>query len=279
MAEARHRARLTHGIPPRAGIRIARAGAVAALVTLVALGYRDLRLMGLRFRWETERSAATAPGVAGRAARRVATSPATTPTAESAEAATRVTSLEPPGLGEDDLPPPGTGRRVEIDFESFGDGSALCAPCAVSREWAADGLILGFRSWTASSDAPYLLDGRDYLPPDASRYAIGPAFRSDRGLEVGVVRLDFTERPRSVAFSLYGPDIVPRFEVTAWSGDRILIDAVTRERVRTYDIQGRGLFREERVTVRADAGIDRVSLDGWGPPGHMLLVDDLVITP
>ena len=148
----------------------------------------------------------------------------------------------------------------------------------MTDEWATQGMRVSFRSWTAESTTPYLLDGRDYLPPGVELHVLGPAF-GEKGLEVGVLRLDFPDRPRTISFTLYGPDIVQYFSVTAWTGDRILAGSIERTGGRTYDVAGRGLFREERIRVRADAGIDRISLDGWGPPGHLLLVDDLVITP
>jgi hypothetical protein len=187
------------------------------------------------------------------------------------------TVLEPPGVGEDPGPA-GAGVPARIDFETFGDGRVRCAPCSVSDEWVAEGLRVSFRSWTADSTTPYLLDGSDYLPPEVGLHVLGPAF-GDQGLEVGVIRLDFPARPRAISFTLYGPDIVRYFAVTGWTGDRVLSGSIQRSGGRTYDVTGRGLFREERIRVTAASGIDRISLDGWGPPGHMLLVDDLVITP
>ena len=47
----------------------------------------------------------------------------------------------------------------------------------------------------------------------------------------------------------------------------------------TYSPGGRSPFRVERVRIEAPLGVDRVSLDGWGPPGHVLLLDHLEIDP
>ncbi|MFV1986712.1 MAG: hypothetical protein ACC682_05505 [Gemmatimonadota bacterium] len=280
MAEAGDRQGLT---PPPSSRRgpgewVARLGVVLSVVALVALGYRALRQTGFRFRWESGGGDRAALVDSRRAPRQVETLRTAVPVGEPAHRST-TTVLEPPPETHDQVPAPGSGRPVAIDFETFGDGGAPCAPCPVSDEWAELGLRVSFRSWTADSERPYVLDGRDYLPPGPDLHALAPAFRGDRGLEVGVIRLDFSGRPRTVSFSLYGPDIVRRFDVTAWAGDRILTTAVERTDGRKYDVTGRGLFREERVTVRAPTGIDRISLDGWGPPGHLMLVDDLVITP
>jgi len=182
--------------------------------------------------------------------------------------------LAGPGIGA-----PRRDSPTSIDFESFANGSAVCAPCAVSDEWVSLGLRVSFRSWSAGSTRPYLLDGRDYLP-DGAGHALGPALNGERGLEVGVIRLDFVERPRTVSFALYGPDLIRRFDIEARSGGR-RIDPVSIERTPglVYDIGGRAPFRREHITVRAERGIDEISLDGFGPPGHVLLIDDLVIDP
>jgi len=169
--------------------------------------------------------------------------------------------------------------QATIDFERFPDGSVPPAPYAASDEWESEGLRLSFRSWTASSTRPYVLDGREYLPPGHGRLALGPAFRAERGLEVGVLRLDFPGRPRTVSFWLFGPDLVRYFDVTARGADGAEDPAIERAPGGTYDASGRGRFRAERITVRAEGGIRQISLDGWGPPGHILLVDDLVIAP
>lgn len=277
------------GKRPRWRVWLARAGALGTIGLLAFAGLRLLDAAGFEFRWNTE------PGdvrvsPTGRATREVGafdprvsavgdTSSAADSTIASGSPRVVATALQPPDLDDARLPPAGAGRPAAIDFESFGSEEAVCAPCDVSDEWEAQGLLLSFRSWTADADRPYVLDGSEYLPSGTGIRALGPPFREDRGLEVGVIRMDFPERPRSVSFALFGPDIVPHFDITAWTGQRIVTAAVDRAVGRTYDIAGRGLFREELISVRVEEGIDRISLDGWGPPGHMVLVDDLVITP
>lgn len=187
------------------------------------------------------------------------------------------TVLEPPRAAAG---PAGQGSYVSIDFETFPDGSAVCVACPVDDEWRRLGLDLSFRSWSAETGRPYILDSGNFVPEGASRRALGPALDDERGLEVGVIRLDFPGRPRRVAFTLYGPDLIETFEVAAWSGESLLgPDAITRTVESRYRPAGRAVFRAERVLVESARGIDRVSLDGWGPPGHVLLVDDLAIDP
>lgn len=173
---------------------------------------------------------------------------------------------------------PGPGAVVEVDFEPGAGGA--CAPCAVSDEWSGEGLILSFRSWTASSERPWLVDVRNYAPPGASPHAVGPALTGEQGLEVGVLRLDFPSRPRRVSFTVYGPDLIGRFDIGAWSDEGALDPAAfvraTRARYRPAD---RAVFRAERITIASGRGVARVALDGWGPPGHLLFVDDVRIEP
>ncbi len=275
---------------PRWPAWLARAGALGSIGLLAFAGLRLLDAAGFEFRWNTE------PGdvrvsPTGRATREVgAFDPRAASAVEDPGSASDspivsgsprivATALQPPELDEARLPPAGEGGRAMIDFESFGSGEDACAPCDVSDEWEVQGLLLSFRSWTADADRPFVLDGSEYLPSSDGIRALGPPFREDRGLEVGVIRMDFPERPRSVTFAVFGPDIVPHFDITAWTGQSIVTAAVDRAVGRTYDIAGRGLFREELISVRVEEGIDRISLDGWGPPGHMVLIDDLVITP
>lgn len=125
-----------------------------------------------------------------------------------------------------------------------------------------------------------VLDGGQYLPPGRPPRVLGPPLDADRGLEVGVIRLDFPGRPRTVSLSLFGPDLIPAFEVTARRGPTRLPESAVGRVVRgRYDPAGLGLFREERITVRWSDGIDRISVDGWGPPGHLLLVGTIEIDP
>ena len=158
---------------------------------------------------------------------------------------------------------------------------------------AEQGLVVSFESYTADATRPHVLDARGYLPPNASRHALSFPLAGERGLEVGVIHLDFPGRPRSVTFTLFGPDLIEDFEVIAWSGgERLPASARTHapdmryaseeapaSGKATYSPGGRSLFRAERVRIEAPLGVDRVSLDGWGPPGHVLILDHLEIDP
>lgn len=252
------------------------AGRIAAVVTVAGAGWLavwGLREAGFRFRWEVP---APAPGERPRGVGERApltTGPRAADPGEPS-AAVRPRLAPPPSGGR----PIGSGAAANIDFDRLPDGADTCAPCPISDEWADEGLVVSFRSWSAGSTRPMVLDARDYLPVGRPGRALGPAFLRERGLEVGVIRLDFPGRPRRVSFSLFGPDLVRRFEVVAWSGGAALDPARVRRTVSgRYDAGG--TFREERITVTMEEGIDRISLDGWGPPGHLLLVDDLEIIP
>jgi hypothetical protein len=210
--------------------------------------------------------------------------------------ATRATSPEgfrvsqpvsPEKLLQEDEPAPvtenasiGLGELVKIDFESPPSGKSFCVNCPVSDDWEANGLLLSFHSWTADSTRPYVIDASNFLPLNLPRHALGGALSREHGLEVGVIQLEFPGRPRKVEFTLYGPDMIDPFEIVVWSrGNRIEDDAVIRTVVTRYRPAGRSQFRAERILAEAATGLDRISLDGWGPPGHVLLVDDLVIDP
>ena len=167
-----------------------------------------------------------------------------------------------------------TGRGV-IDFETLPDGSPLCAPCPIRDEYRSRGVRVSFHSWTASAREPYLVDASSYRPAETRDHALGSALQ-ENGFEVGVVRMDFPGRPARVEFDLTGSEVVSEFEVIAWAGGRRLPgDAILRSDAGAYNASGGGRFRREVVTVQSVAGIDWIELDGWGPPGHLLLVDNL----
>ena len=279
MAAARRRRGLTKARtrrPPFA-LRILRGLVVLAVAGFAGVAaWNGLRSAGFRFRWESE---------------------ATTPRPVEARAFREAPALSPlpaaPGAtgdrGETDPPPSGdrlfaSGQYALIEFERYGDGRPVVSTTAVAEEWREQGLVVSFDSYTADATRPNVLDARSYLPPRASTHALSSPLTGEQGLEVGVIHLDFLGRPRKVTFSLFGPDLIESFEVIAWSGGERL-PATARvhapdaryaatgqpasEKV-TYSPRGRSLFRAERVTVEAPLGIDRISLDGWGPPGHIL---------
>ncbi|MCG8469155.1 MAG: hypothetical protein MJB57_13275 [Gemmatimonadetes bacterium] len=297
MAAAGHRHRLRRGRPP-APLRALRAIAAASVAGLVGLvGYETLRHFGFHARWDRGPAPASAPastaaelaapGRSPESSRRPASAISTPSDPEEAEAAPEPApdpgagGLRAPGSpGVPATAPIGHGEYAAIDFETYVDGRPICSNCAVADEWASLGLRVSFHSWTADATRPFVLDGRAFLPEGVPKHALGPALQGERGLEVGVLVLDFPGRPRRVALTLYGPDLIETFDLAAGSGDVRRADAtITRTVLRRYRPVGRGLFRAERILVETERGIDRVSLDGWGPPGHVLLVDELAIDP
>ncbi len=251
----------------------------------VAAAYMGLRSLGLRPRWEVAAPAASPP-----------------PELESRmppPLSPQGVAPDGPGAGGEGDPSPSEGGRAapyepaRIEFETYGDGRPVESNSAVAEEWREQGLVLSFQSYTADATRPHVLDARGYLPPTASMRALGPPLSGEQGLEVGMTHLDFPGRPRRVAFTLFGPDLIESFLVIVWSGGerlpagaaahspdmRYAMEGRSGSGKATYSPGGRARFRAERVVVEVAAGIERISLDGWGPPGHVLLVDHLEIVP
>ncbi len=264
-----------------------RLAAAAMLFLALAVAYEALRWAGFRFRWETDPAATAAREPAPR-------EPANRPEGSSGveRASTRPGAPVPSTADERedertddrtrddrlrDGPP--LAARGPIDFETFPNGSAVCAPCPISDEYAALGVRFSFRSWSASSPLPFLVDAGEYLPEgDPSPLRVGPALADAGSMEVGVIRLELLSRPGRVAFEVVGPSLIERFDVTAWSGGRRIDSArIPRFEARTFSASGGGRFRSEKVVIESAPGIERIELDGWGPPGHLLLIDHLVI--
>ena len=260
-----------------------------AALTLTGLAvwaaYAGLRSLGFRPRWEVE---APAPAPTPELPSRMP--PPVSPQAAAPDV--------PVAGGEGDPMPSGGGQvatypSARIDFETYGDGRPVRSNTAVAGEWRDQGVVLSFESYTADAERPHVLDAHGYLPPNAPSHMVGPPLSGDQGLEVGVIHLDFPGRPRRVAFTLFGPDLVDQFEVIVRSrGERLPAAAADHSPDRryatagnpdsgkaTYRPGGRALFRAEHIVVEVTSGIDRVSLDGWGPPGHILLLDHLAIDP
>ncbi len=283
MAAARRRTGLTKARtrrPPFA-LRVLRGLAVLAALGLVgAAAWSGLRSAGFRFRWDLE---PLPPPAVETPAVREAPPPRIPP----------VTADTPGNREEADTPPLARGRYERIEFETYADGRPVVSNSAVADEWREQGLVVSFESYTADATRPHVLDARGYLPPNASRHALSFPLAGEQGLEVGVIHLDFPGRPRSVTFTLFGPDLIEDFEVIAWSGgERLPASARTHapdmryaseeapaSGTATYSPGGRSPFRVERVRIEAPLGVDRVSLDGWGPPGHVLILDHLEIDP
>ena len=261
-------------------------GVAALTLTGLALAaaYTGLRALGFQPRWEV---AVPAARPSSDVARRMPPPLSPPPAARAAPGGGAAAAASPAGGGVAHYPP------ARIDFETYADGRPVRANAPAAEEWRDQGLVLSFESYTAEAVEPYVLEADGYLPPNVSSHALGPALSGEQGLEVGVIHLDFPGRPRRVAFTLLGPDLVERFEVIVWSGGARLSPSVAAHAPdmryaagedaepgkATYNPGGRGVFRAERVVVDVAAGIERISLDGWGPPGHLLLVEDLAIDP
>jgi hypothetical protein len=238
-----------------------------------------LSAAGFEFRWDrlslagTSGTRGVAPDPPGGSVRfrpqRSSAPDAGRSTNGAAAAATPVpTEPRPPARRESD-------GAVVIDFETFPDGSSVCSPCPVRNEYGSRGVLLSFHSWTANARGPYLVDAASYRPTDTRDHALGSALQ-EVGFEVGVIRMDFPDRPSRVEFDLTGSEVVQEFQVIAWAGGRRLpAEAILRSGAQAYNASGGGRFRREVITVQSPAGIDWIELDGWGPPGHLLLVDNL----
>lgn len=271
---------------------VASFGMLLAWLAVIAVGLSALRAGGFRFRSEDRvgsgRAADEGPGAADA---RVSGHGASV----FAERAETGTTSGPPGRRnapdefrgadrapgdeeEGDVARPGIVDAGVIDFETYPDGRPACDSCPLSDEFRSLGVVFSFRSWSATGQYPSLVDAGSYLPEGTEGpHGVGPALQ-ERGMEVGVIRMDFPGAPMKVDFDLTGPELIDRFQITAWtSGDRIESSAIHRSGSRTFHASGGGVFRRERVTIESAAGIDRVELDGWGPPGYLMLVDDLVI--
>ncbi|MYA32301.1 MAG: hypothetical protein F4164_10935 [Gemmatimonadales bacterium] len=263
----------------------------------VAAAYLGLRSLGFQPRWEVEAPASPPPSAKpGRRLppppaelrSRVPPAPSTPPAAPDAAGDTEEGDAPQPEGG-----PVGSGPYAQIEFETYGDGRPVVSNSAVADEWRGQGLVLSFESYTAAATQPHVLDASGYRPPGSSTHALGPPLSGDRGLEVGVIHLEFPGRPRKVAFTLFGPDLIESFHVTVRSRGARLPASVRNHSPdmrydttgdgeagkATYSPGGRSRFRAERVIVETPLGIDRISLDAWGPPGHVLLVDHVDINP
>lgn len=166
-----------------------------------------------------------------------------------------------------------------IDFERFPDGSPACDRCPVNAEFASAGIRLAFRSRFVPDSAATLVGSGAYDPPGEEDNHSVTSHLSDRGFFPGVLVLRLAHAPRRVGFRLRGPASVRRFEVRAYAegdgGDPLPGQVLDRGATRAYGASRGGLFREEMLVLESGSGIARVELDGTGPPGHILLVDDL----
>lgn len=168
-----------------------------------------------------------------------------------------------------------------IDFETLPGGEPACSSCALTDQYAAEwGVEFSFRSWQAEEVHAQLIESTSYDPPELDPNHSVTAALTSTGFHPGILTLSFPAAPAAVQLTVRGSDVVQRFAISAVDGDgnRLPESAIRRTGRRDYRSAGGGGFREVRVAVASDAGVSRVELDGYGPPGHILLVDDLVIS-
>ena len=167
-----------------------------------------------------------------------------------------------------------------IDFETLPGGELACSSCALANEYSAEwGVEFSFRSWQAEEAHAQLIESTSYDPPELDPNHSVTAALTATGFHPGILALSFPTAPAAIQLTVRGSNVVERFAISALDGDgnRLPESAIRRVSRRDYRSAGGGGFREERVAVASDAGIRRIELDGYGPPGHILLVDDLVI--
>lgn len=170
---------------------------------------------------------------------------------------------------------------ARIDFETWPDGSPACERCPISERFRDRGVVFDFFSRLTGRVDAYLIGSGAYDPEgEEGNHAVTSALTAE-GFRPGVLTLSFPDGPRRVAFRLRGPDAVGRFVVTGFGpeGSPLPEGSTTRSARGTYRAAGGGRFREERISVESASGVSRIELDGRGPPGHILLVDDLVLSP
>lgn len=168
---------------------------------------------------------------------------------------------------------------VRLDFETWADGSPACERCPVSDEYRSRGVVFEFFSRFTGPADPYLIGSGAYDPEgEETNHAVTAAL-TDEGFRPGLLVLRFPDGPRRVAFVLRGSDAVAGFVVRAFGpdGSPLPDGSVSRATGGRYQAGKGGRFREERISVEGGSGVGRVELDGRGPPGHILLVDDLTL--
>ena len=189
----------------------------------------------------------------------------------------------PGGLGGQEaavaVPEARPGDPVTIDFESAPDGTPACERCPVPKAFREHGVILSFRSPFIGPTDAWLVASGAYDPEgEETNHAVTAAL-TEEGFQPGVLILDLPSAPGRVSFRLRGSSVVPAFEVRAFGPDGfdLVHGAIARSDILIYRAARGGSFREERITVQSAGGVTRIELDGTGPPGHILLLDDLAL--
>ncbi len=167
-----------------------------------------------------------------------------------------------------------------IDFETYPNGSATCASCALTNDYASQGVVFSF----ASSFCPTVTNAQLVLSSSAYDPVGGPANHSvtagaapTGGFCSGTVSMNFASLPDTIRFQLRGNNSIATFPVAAFdgSGNPIPTALIDRSNVFTYTSVGGFLFRQETITIVNTPGtISRIDL---GMSGFITLVDNLII--
>jgi len=194
-------------------------------------------------------------------------------------------------------------RPAEIDFESYPDGSATCANCPVTTEYACWGVNFSFESIVslAPPPRPDWLQLQGPIPnnptgtpthtvTNGSLTAVPPGFPNSpdpsAGYDGGFLHLTFSTAPTTVRFTGVVNNSIPLTTaiVTAIGAGGAPIVSITPGV--PYSI-GSVMFRQDTIEVTAAPGgsISSVTIDtggvttGGSTPAFIILIDGLQIVP
>ena len=167
-------------------------------------------------------------------------------------------------------------QETVIDFESLPDGSPACRSCALSGQFASLGVRFRFRSASTGDIPARLIDSSAYDPPGPPPNHSATAALTDHGFATGILEIRFAAPVERVLFQLRAASIVEHLVVRAYRADGSELPETSIERTAGEYRRFTGApFHEEKIRIADVAGISRIELDGAGPPGHIVLLDDL----
>lgn len=167
-------------------------------------------------------------------------------------------------------------QEAFIDFETLPDSTPACRSCALSGQFSSLGVRFRFRSPFVGDIPARLIDSSAYDPPGPPPNHSATAALTDRGFEVGVLVVRFERRVTRARFRIRGSTLIDGFLVRAYGADGELGEGAVRRTVATtFKRYTEATFGEEWWIVEDPDGILRIELDGTGPPGHILLLDEL----
>lgn len=198
-------------------------------------------------------------------------------------------------------------RPAEIGFESYPDGSATCANCPVTTEYACWGVNFSFESIVPQANPLAPLPRPDWLQlqgpttnnptgtpthivTNGSLTAVPPGFPNPpdplAGYDGGYVRLTFSTAPTTVRFTgVVNNDIPLTTAIVTAIGAGGAPDVSITPGV-PYAI-GMVMFRQDTIEITAAPGgsISSVTVDtggvttGGSTPAFIVLIDSLQIVP